>query len=644
MNLAQETAPAKKTGRVGRPYPLWLGLACVALTLLGLALGYREIASPDLGFHLNSGRWIAEQGEIPKAEPFIWPALGRPYYDMQWLFQLGAWHLYTLGGTLALVLTTTGLTLLGCLLTLFRSGWRNQGALLSGLFLTMLFFLGQEWEIRPHLISWLMLGVVFAVLEAVDRGHRRWVWVLPPVMIIWANCHSLYILGLVAIGCHGLGWFWRAANTARWSESYVPAAVAVLAALACFITPFGWDGLRFPFVQFGYIGSNSLFAGVISELRSPLAMAGYRVDGRWIPLAPTLFWQVSLALIGLGYLLNWRRVRIAEWVALALFGYIFIKANKSFGYFIIATLPVAAGGWSSWWKSRPSLKRTRPWLLAGVTGFAVLLTGWGLTGGWYKTLWSPHRVGHGWKTAVMPYGAGEVLARAPNSTKNLLSFDYGGYIAFAAKSPVFIDGRIEVYGPDHYRRYQRAKESKGALEELRAIQPDWVLVQHAITPGWHRYLAARPGWRRVYADEWCALYFWRDYAPAITAQTWADTATTLAAPPIDDPAVRVWLETASTQPEGWLMDVFVGSALYPVESLRLSAASLMIGEKTAARNWALRGLHEGKRFYPDMWVNAAYAFRASEEIEHALYCLSVLAQRGHRKLAEKIQREILVSG
>jgi hypothetical protein len=535
------------------------------------------------------------------------------------------------------------LTILSGILTLARIHWSNRGALFSGLILLSLFFMGQEWEIRPHLLSWVFLSLLFAVLEAVGRGHRRLVWALPPIMLVWANCHSLYILGLVAIACHSLAWLVQEFNSLRKTGSWHTGMAVACAGFACLMTPFGIDGIRFPFMQFELIGSSSVFSKVIAELQSPLAMSGYLFEGRWVPFAPALFWQASLVLIAMGYLINWRQVKIAEWLVLILFGYIFIKANKSFGYFIIATLPTAARGWSIWCMRRHSIIAARPLLMATMSVLWVLTTAWVVTDGWHKARWSTHRFGHEWNSSTIPAGASDVLSRAPASAKNLVTLDYGGFVGFTSGGPVYIDGRIEVYGPDHYRRYHKTKEAKGALEEMRLIQPDWVLVQHAVTPVWNRFLAGRPGWRRVYADEWCALYFWKDYAPAIPSAEWVDLPEEVTVPTIDDPLVRQWLDNASQQPDAGFIDRLSGAALFPVDSLRKTAACLMIGEKAAARTWAMHGLKFGKRFYPDMWVNAAYAFRANGELEHAVYCLSILAKRGHQALADKIGSEILVS-
>ena len=48
---------------------------------------------------------------------------------------------------------------------------------------------------RPYLFTWLLLAATMAILE-----FRRALWLLPPLFIVWANCHSGYFLGWVVLG------------------------------------------------------------------------------------------------------------------------------------------------------------------------------------------------------------------------------------------------------------------------------------------------------------------------------------------------------------------------------------------------------------------------------------------------------------
>ena len=48
---------------------------------------------------------------------------------------------------------------------------------------------------RPFLVTFVCLAVTMAILES-----RRWMWLLPPVFLIWANCHAGFFMGWLVFG------------------------------------------------------------------------------------------------------------------------------------------------------------------------------------------------------------------------------------------------------------------------------------------------------------------------------------------------------------------------------------------------------------------------------------------------------------
>src|SRR2546426_667020 len=43
---------------------------------------------------------------------------------------------------------------------------------------------------RPFLVTFIALAAAMAILES-----RRWMWLLPPLFLIWANCHAGFFMG-----------------------------------------------------------------------------------------------------------------------------------------------------------------------------------------------------------------------------------------------------------------------------------------------------------------------------------------------------------------------------------------------------------------------------------------------------------------
>lgn len=627
------------------PWLVWVALALLAL--LGAALGFRQITSPDIGFQLNAGRWIAEHGAVPRADTFLYPSLGRAYVDMQWLYQLGIWELFRAGGPFALVLGHTLLTLGSLALLVFRT-LRRDGRVPWGLPVLLLFFcFGNEWEPRPHVLSWLWLSLVLLVLEEYARGSRKWVWALPFIMILWANSHALYILGLVAIGCHGLAMLYQTMRrgVATFDGQFAMAAAA--ACLACLATPHGLAGLLFPFKQFGLISSSSSIVNSaeygIAEAISPLSFSKYLFQGRVVILQPVLFWQLSLVAVMAGFLAAARRTALPEWLGLVLFGYLFSLQNKNFGYFALVTFVPAAGGVStvSRWILRSVGAHSRKaltsigWVFTGGAAAAIV---WVLGEGWYRASWSPHRTGFDFNERFMPIKAGEFLAESPPAERPLNALDHGGWLSFATGRPVFIDGRTDMISDDHYRHYLRLKDPKTLRFELNELKPEWVVVPLDTVPLWHQVLSGHAQWRRVYADEWTAIYFHKDYAVDVPKKAPPEEGTDY--PQIPDASIETILRFAEERPKSRWWDSFAGESLYPTRAVRRSAFYLLGAQPQAARNWALHGLEQCPVFYADLWINLTYSFATLRDFGRAERCIAVLRRHMPGRETEMLAREI----
>jgi hypothetical protein len=63
---------------------------------------------------------------------------------------------------------------------------------------------------RPYLITFLLLAATIAILE-----YRRWLWLLPPLFLIWANCHGGFFLGWLVLAAYSAEALWQRAADVR---------------------------------------------------------------------------------------------------------------------------------------------------------------------------------------------------------------------------------------------------------------------------------------------------------------------------------------------------------------------------------------------------------------------------------------------
>ena len=192
---------------------LWSAVA--ACFVLGILLGWRQVASPDIGFHLSTARWIVEHRAFPATDLFSFTFQGHPYIDLQWLFQLVMYGANAIGGTGLIIVVKILVTLKFWALLVWRARRMTSSQAPSDrrtlapshlpwsvpLFL-LLVALGDYFEERPHLFSWVYGSLILLILEEFGRGNRRWLPALPVVMLLWVNSHQLFELGLVLMGVH----------------------------------------------------------------------------------------------------------------------------------------------------------------------------------------------------------------------------------------------------------------------------------------------------------------------------------------------------------------------------------------------------------------------------------------------------------
>lgn len=599
---------------LGSPAAWLVGIAVFATALV---LGYREIVSPDVGFYLAIGRNITEQGHVPRVEALTYSVAGHAIPYAPWLYCLSLWWADQAGGTRALVLQNLLVTLLALALLAWRCRRRNGRLTGSCAVLLLLFCLASSWEIRPHAWSWLFLSGIMLALEEYARGSRRALWALPPIMALWVNIHSLFVLGLIAIGIHTVG---RGLRERRLDPSLLAAGLA--AGLACFLTPYAATVATYPLTQFGVLVESPIKSAIYGtrEFLSPFRLQFYTETGRLVWYQPMLFTHLFAVVAAAGWFLRARHRRVEEWLLFGAFAAIFCQALKNFGYFAVIATPAAAAGWS-WLADRalgPAGGRRRRLVVGAAT--VGLVAGCGIlivhviNGYYYGQQRAPDRLGHRFSEQVLPVRACEFLRTVPAPGRILNNWDNGGYLAFATRRPVFVYGWNEVHGPEFYRDYLRFKDPRQMPAQLAAWHQDLALVPHNELPQWFAVLAARPDWRCVYVDDVSAVFFHQSYAPQ--TPPWRGPGAETGRPADEDAILR----QAAARHMPSLLDSLAHPHYEPRRELRRTALALLTRNPQEAIRAGLEGLHRSTFPAPELLLNMGHAYYALRERERALVC------------------------
>lgn len=247
-------------------------LSFLFLLVLGfvVAFSFPSTNDPDIWWHLKTGEWIPANGAVPWQDPFGDNTQGMRWIAYSWLAEVLFHLLDRLDPILGLrwLQGSVAAAMLGVLYLHARlaSGKQRLALLMCALTVIPIF----PWVARPQIFSFLFVAVTLLVLWwGRHRNERAW-WLLPPLMVLWANLHIYFVLGLGLVWLHML-WPWltrRAQGQSVDRAAKLGVAAAAVATLAPLLNPYG-PALYDEALRLMIHGARDWPADVIVELQSP---------------------------------------------------------------------------------------------------------------------------------------------------------------------------------------------------------------------------------------------------------------------------------------------------------------------------------------------------------------------------------------
>ena len=458
------------------------------LTLAGFTAFAFAMAAPlvvsdgDTYWHLATGRWILAHHGVPATDPFSYAAVGRPWVTHEWLSEVVMALFYDVFGWGGLRLMT-GLASVATALMLANRLRRTLPFIAAIVVMGLSFWLLCRHALeRPHMLALpILLLWTLELMRARERDRLPPLWLLP-VMVLWANLHGSYVFG-VAFTCFFALEALLGAKGRRFRTALEWGAFIIAATLAALLTPNGFDGLVYPMkvMAMGHLQSINEWRPV--NFAKPSAMPVAFFTG----LAACLYLGVGMPAVRLGLLLlllQMTFVHIRQEIVLAITAPLLLaqplasalERNGSQG-----PLPV------EW----PPLKELAP-VIAVVVMLFVGVTFWRFSEN---------------NTPVdadnLPVTA---LQRTPAALRARPAFNdyaFGGWLILNGVQP-FIDGRSDMYGDDHLKRYLEidAPNPAGVDQTFDRYGIVWSIVRPK--SGLVPVLAAK-GWKTVYADKWAVV-------------------------------------------------------------------------------------------------------------------------------------------
>jgi hypothetical protein len=211
--------------------------ACAALAAARLP---QEIGL-DSWYSLVSGRLVLHHG-LPHHDTLTALTLGRVWVDQQWLAQLGLYGLWAIAGwavaLLAIVAmyTASFATLAGSA----RFGGASERS--TALVVLPCFLVGLSNTVfRAQVPAYVLFALVLALLRADGRRPSWRVYMVLPLLVIWANVHGSVVLGAGLVALWGFVSAFGSASRRIGVGGWLPrAAVLIVAPWLCVLaSPYG---------------------------------------------------------------------------------------------------------------------------------------------------------------------------------------------------------------------------------------------------------------------------------------------------------------------------------------------------------------------------------------------------------------------
>ncbi|MEE9291474.1 MAG: hypothetical protein V3U83_00955, partial [Acidobacteriota bacterium] len=505
----------------------WMGrIALLLILVLAGSFCLTRLAEVDFHWHLLTGIRILAEGRPPVVDAFTHTSAGRPWIDLHWLFQVIIALVDRAGGWAALDLLKISL-IVGAFGVAFATGLQRAGAgTVSALGLATVVAAQERFTLRPEATSFLFLALLLFLLSRRERGWR-WLWPIPFLMILWANMHALFAVGLGMIVLTLLGEVLERSRAGPGRSSVVVAPLAWAtggAILGTLMTPYGWRGWDLPRrLLFERLAGENLYSRSIAEFQAPFS--GF---GSTIAVAS---FGLLVAAVVVSAPFAWRRVRAADLLVLAAGLCLALIARRNIPLFALMVLacgaPLIEGAGERFATAiarrpsgRVSIGVARR-LLVPVTVILSLLLLFDVGSNRFFARDSTQRLlGRGEAPGHYPWTASRFVLehRVPGEILNDVTS--GGFLAWRwfPERRVFIDGRLELHDAGLFEDYLMLQRDPDRFEEItRRYGIGTVLWMHRKSPeaaALLRHLVAGRGWRSVHVDL-AASVFVRDEDPAL---------------------------------------------------------------------------------------------------------------------------------
>lgn len=443
----------------------------------------------DVFMHVAVGQWILQHHAVPHIDYFSHSFFGVPWVAHEWLSEVLAALAYgwaSWGGVRILMALAYALAM-GSMTVFVVQRMASMLAvwLVCVCSFTMTF---PSLLARPHILA-LPCFVLWSIflLRARERGTVPPPWSTVLILLLWANLHGSFAIGLALLFPFAL----EAVLAEKQARSRILLAwvyFAVLSGIAVFLTPNGWRGLLFP-VQL-------------------VMMPQLATIKEWAPMHIRPTEPAVMIFCALVYVVLTRRLRMPPLRWLLLIGFVglavrHVRYELLAALFIPLLLVPPVGQMTAEHQVRRVLWRggVGQWALLAATILGLVEL----------------RVIYPYVLVNSPITPSLALSHVPVDLRKLPvlnSYGMGGFLMFEGIPPI-IDGRADMYGQTFMREHDAVRDGDKATLQAWSIEYDlrWACLNP--TENLVNVLDADPQWKRLYTDRYAVIYVKEKFSKSV---------------------------------------------------------------------------------------------------------------------------------
>jgi len=487
-------------------------LLLISIFLLVFNLACFTLRNDDFFHYLKTGQHILETKTIPHEDIFSHTAFGHPWINHGWLSGVTFYSLHHLTGLKSLILFKAFIATLAFLI-LFQIA-RNKKANLypapghrGGVYLALgvialgAFVVYPRLRLRPLIFSFLFLSLFYYILHSFQYRKRNLLFLLPLLMIPWANLHAGFLAGFIILFIYSFAestklgvkrYFNRDwGSILNGKEIRLLLIITLLVILASLVNAYGYQALSYPFQLTG----KKIFMERISEWR-PIDFSRIFYP-YWI--------MFGLTILALG--LSRKKIDFTDLALFLVASYLSLSLRRHIELFVVFISPILAKHLNIILKKRVALRpKIRLFPISSLI-FILIIVWMGIR--------LPSQLGI--EERLFPDKAVDFIEENELSGNLFNPSGWGGYLIWRCypECRVFIDGRCLVYGERIYEEYGAIfrGEPRPSIEERG--KPAWenLLDRYRVNLALIDYSGkrSRPNLRdRLYKSQDWRLLYWDD--------------------------------------------------------------------------------------------------------------------------------------